>query len=67
MNEDDEDGGASSRSTLEPQMFIAYAGASRSMGCVMWCRAEIFLDARNRGSESWYRSAKMKRGRVKYV
>lgn len=60
-------GGASSSSRVEPQRDIAYSGASRSTGVVMWRIVDRFLDAMNRGSESWYLSAKMTRGRVRWA
>jgi hypothetical protein len=46
------DGVASSKRTEEPQRLMVYAGASRSTGTVMWCRADRFLEARKRGSEN---------------
>ncbi len=47
-----EGGGASSSSKLEPQSDMAYSGASRSTGDVIWRIADRFLEARKRGSES---------------
>lgn len=60
-----EDGGASSTSIADPHFLITQSGASRSVSPATLRTERRFLDARNRGSDSWYLSGKMCDGRVR--
>lgn len=51
-------GGESWISKAEPHFLIVQSGASRSVSPEMLRIEWRFLEARNRGSESWYLSAK---------
>lgn len=63
------EGVASSRSRLDPHCCVIQSGASRSVSPWMLCREIRLWDWRKRGSwvESWYLSANIVDGRVRYV
>lgn len=60
-------GGASSKRRVEPQIDMAYSGASRSTGDVTWRIVERFLDAMKSLSDNWYLSGNITRGSVRWA